>query len=134
MSAIDLTTAQALLASFDCQNPPAELDCERLRAALLLVANQSDYQFLGICAEAIEPAKQALATYAQALGYAPACDLPDLSGAVYLKFNGRSGGCYAEPYGGSSRGVLVSCQSADADGVNATFGPLPIDLFGALEP
>ena len=128
MSAIDLATAQILLASFDCQTPP-DLDYSQLREALLQVANASDYQFLGICADAIEPAKSTLTAYAKALGYTPAFDLPDLAGAVYVKFNGRSGGCYAEPYGGSSRGVLVSCQSADADGVNATYGPLPIDLF-----
>ncbi|NEQ27650.1 MAG: DUF1824 family protein, partial [Microcoleus sp. SIO2G3] len=94
------------------------------------VAEASDHQLLGICADAIDSAKQALAAYTQALGYAPMGTLPDLSGAVYVKFNGRSGGCYAEPYGGTSRGVLVSCHSADADGVNGTFGPLPIDLFG----
>lgn len=127
MSAIDLATAQTLLASFDCQTPP-EIDPSQLREALLQVAQASDYQFLGICADSIDQAKSALATYAKALNYSP-CDLPDLAGAVYVKFNGRSGGGYAEPYGGFSRGVLVSCQSADADGVNATYGPLPIDLF-----
>ncbi|NJL21709.1 MAG: DUF1824 family protein [Leptolyngbyaceae cyanobacterium SM1_3_5] len=133
MSAIDLSTAQTLLASIDCQKQP-DIDYPALRAALLQVVNASDYQFLGICADGIESAKSALATYAKALGYAPTADLPDLPGAVYVKFNGRSNGCYAELYGGSSRGVLVSCQSVEAAGVNATYGPLPIDLFDASSP
>lgn len=124
----DLQTAQAVLAQFDCQKPPSDVGFEALRAALLQVVAASDYQLLGICADSVEAAKQALVTYTAALGYQPAGDLPALSGAVYVKFNGRSSGCYAEPYGGTSRGVLVSCQSA-ADGVNQTFGPLPLDLF-----
>ncbi|MBD2091877.1 DUF1824 family protein [Microcoleus sp. FACHB-1515] len=130
MSAIDLPTAQTLLASFDCQNPP-DLDYPTLRDALMQVVNASDYQFLGICADSIDSAKSALATYAKALGYTPTADLPNLPGAVYVKFNGRSNTCYAEPYSGSSRGVLVSCQSADPTSVNATYGTLPIDLFDA---
>lgn len=128
MSAIDLSTAQTLLAAIDCQNS-SNLDYPTLRAALMQVVKASDYQLLGICADSIDLAKSALATYAKALGYRPTADLPNLPGAVYVKFNGRSNGCYAEPYSGSSRGVLVSCQSADATGVNATYGTLPIDLF-----
>lgn len=104
-------------------------DRSLLRRALLLVTQASDYQILGICAETLTQGIQALETYAAALKYSPEPDLPEIETAVYIKFNPRSGLCYASSYSGSHRGVLVSCQSDDDAGVNEMFGHLPLDLF-----
>lgn len=108
-------------------------DYALLQEALRQVAQASDYQILGICADTLAQGQQVLAAYAQVLGYAPNLQIPEtnvLEGAVYIKFNPLTGLCYANRYEGSYRGVLVSCQSADASDVNEMFGHLPLDLFG----
>lgn len=84
---------------------------------------------LGICADSIEQGRAALVSYAAALGYQPSLELEPIEGPIYIKFNSRAMSCYASPYEGEHRGVLVSCQSADEDGVNEMYGHLPIDLF-----
>lgn len=117
------------LRQVNCLAPQdAAINRALLRQALLLAAEASDYQILGICADTLAEATQALESYAAALKYAPELNLPTIEGAVYIKFNPNSGLCYASPYSGHHRGVLVSCQSADA-GVNEMFGHLPLDLF-----
>jgi Domain of unknown function (DUF1824) len=123
--------ASTLLKQFNCQHPDAEAiaDPERLRQALLLVAQHSDYQILGICADTFLQAWNALEHYAKALGYSPDAELSPLEGAVYLKFNPNSGICYVDAYTGAYRGVLVACQSAYDSGINDMYGHLPLDLF-----
>lgn len=124
--------ADQFLRQFDCLTPEAanSADGEKIRLALKQVAEQSDYQILGICAGSFAEATQALQGYATALGYVPSLEtLQPLEGSVYLKFNPRTGLCYIDTYTGEYRGVLVSCQSAEGEGVNQMYGHLPLDLF-----
>jgi hypothetical protein len=127
-----LEESHRLLKQFDCLHPATSLttsDRNQLQQALLQVASQSEYQMLGICAETFAEAQQALMTYATALGYCLNTELEAIEGPVYIKFNPKSGGCYANPYVGDHRGVLVSCQSAYETGLNEMYGHLPLDLF-----
>lgn len=110
---------------------PVIPDRATLQQALLRVAQASDYQILGICADSIAEGRRALESYAAALEYQPVLNTTLLEGAVYIKFNPKTGLCYANTYNGHYRGVLVSCQSAYESGVNEMFGHLPIDLFAA---
>lgn len=118
-----LTIAQ----SFGNKESPYSLD--RLRQALELVARHSEYQILGICAQSAEEGLKALREYCQALGYEPPRDLDAISGSIYIKFNPNIGLRYISAYEGTERGVLVSCQSPNSDGVNELYGHLPLDLF-----
>ncbi|MBD2154644.1 DUF1824 family protein [Leptolyngbya sp. FACHB-16] len=128
-----LEEADRLLKQFDCLTPERSqsLDHTQVQAALQLVAQHSDYQMLGVCADSLTQAQSALRAYATALGYAPDLAVEAPAGPVYLKFNSRSNRCYADGYPGQHRGVLVSCQSADADGINQMYGHLPLNLFSA---
>ncbi len=124
--------AQKLLQPFNCvesQSVNSESEKVLLRQALLLLAEHSDYQILGICADTTTQGLFALKHYAQALGYQPPLDLEPIDGPVYIKFNPQSGMSYLDSYTGTHRGVLVSCQSAYEDGVNDMYGHLPLDLF-----
>lgn len=126
-----LPETRQFLMQFDCLHgetiSPEQRD--RIRQALLTVAQHSDYQIFGVCADSLDQGKAALQQYTNALGYAPELNFPPIEGSVYLKFNPKSGLCYADSYTGEHRGVLVSYQSADEDGVNEMFGHLPLDLF-----
>jgi len=129
---LSLSDAQALLEPFNClESQPVVSDAEKekLRQALTLLAEQSDYQIFGICADTAAQGLSALKTYAQALGYQPNLDLTPIEGAVYIKYNGNSGLCYIDSYTGEHRGVLVSCQSSFEGGINEMYGHLPLDLF-----
>jgi Domain of unknown function (DUF1824) len=114
-----------------------DLDRPKVRQALLQVASESDYQMLGVCADTLAQGMRALAGYGRALGYSPNLSLETVEGAgegaVYIKFNPNSaqdsGQCYASPYDGEHRGVLISCQSAEETDVNEMYGHLPLDLF-----
>jgi hypothetical protein len=122
--------ASHYLRQVDCLNPQtATVDHSLLRQALLFVIQASDYQIFGVCADTLAQGIQALESYAAALNYSPTLDLPAIEEAVYIKFNPKSGLCYASPYSGNHRGVLVSCQSADETGINEMFGHFPLDLF-----
>lgn len=130
MSAVQ--DAHFLLKQFDCLKPSLSFtptERSQLRQALLQVAERSDYQMLGVCADSLQQGLPALQTYATALGYDVDCQLEAIDGPVYLKFNPKAGSCYASPYVGEHRGVLVSCQSADETGINEMYGHLPLDLF-----
>lgn len=130
---LTLETAQLLLRQFICVDHAAPsvaiADRSTIRQALLLVANHSDYQILGICADTPAQAAATLNAYLNALGYEDTPKIMALDGSVYVKFNPKTGRCHTEPYTGVHRGVLVSCQSAYDGDVNETFGHLPLDLF-----
>ncbi|HEY9621678.1 MAG TPA: DUF1824 family protein [Crinalium sp.] len=128
---ITLEDAHNILKQFDCANPASDIaaDSETIRQSVLLVAQHSDYQILGICADTIDEGRLALETYAKALDYAPQLAPSSLDGPVYIKFNPKTGLCYADSYLGHYRGVLVSCQSAYESGVNTMYGHLPLNLF-----
>ncbi|MBW4516197.1 MAG: DUF1824 family protein [Timaviella obliquedivisa GSE-PSE-MK23-08B] len=128
---LDLETAHRILKQFGTLKPASipGVNQTRVQQALLLAASQSDYQMLGVCADTLEQGILALQGYAEALSYSPTFNLEPVEGSVYIKFNPNSAKCYASPYDGEHRGVLVSCQSADDADVNETYGHLPLDLF-----
>jgi hypothetical protein len=105
----------------------------QIQAALQTLTTEADYQMLGVCADQQRAGSQALQEYAQHFGYlitaVLASELPQLTGAVYLKFNPRSQRLYVDTYNGTYRGVLVSFQSDMADGYSGTHGHFPLDLF-----
>lgn len=129
---LSLDDAQKMLRQFICidqvtgENAPSPA---LIRQALWLVADRSDYQIFGICADSSEQASHALKHYLEALGYDLLPMVTAIEGSVYVKFNPKTGRCHTDSYTGSHRGVLVSCQSAYDGDVNETFGPLPLDLF-----
>jgi Domain of unknown function (DUF1824) len=126
------TQAQAILAPFNClEQKKIKTSEEKLavQQAVLELVNVTDNQILGILANSLEQATQTLHSYAQAMGHQPPREVPPCSDTVYLKFNPRSGLCYASPYLGDHRGVLISFQSDAADGLNEMCGHLPLDLF-----
>lgn len=127
---LTVEAAQKILREFNCIENKTVSDAEKdlIRQALLLVSKVSDYQILGICAETATAGLSALASYTKALNYQPNLDLPPVAGAVYIKFNPKTGLCYLDAYSGQYRGVLVSCQSAYGS-VNEMYGHLPLDLF-----
>ncbi len=124
--------AHKILKAFDCldsksvESAPSQAV---VRQALLLTSSRSDYQILGICATTAAEGILALKTYAEALGYQAPLDKSSIAGPVYIKFNPIKGLCYVDSYSGNHRGVLVSCQSSQAGGINELYGHLPIDLF-----
>lgn len=137
----DLTVveAQRLLEQFACMDITATASIDnpaRVRQALVLLANESEYQMLGICASSRTEAITALKEYLPKLGYNAEINsdgIPDIEGPVYIKFNGRSMSYHISPYLEKYRGVLVSCQSWGENGVNGTYGHFPLDLFATAE-
>ncbi len=128
---ITVPEAKKILNKFNCVDiapniKPSEKTI--IRQALLSIANLSDYQILGICADTAEAGMLAMKTYSLALGYQPPADLPVIDGPVYIKLNGKNGVCHIDSYFGHHRGVLVSCQSYNG-GINEMYGHLPLDLF-----
>ncbi|MEH2119831.1 DUF1824 family protein [Nostoc sp.] len=124
--------AKKLLNKFNCLDiAPVLKPSEKsvIRSALILITKLADYQILGICADTAEEGILAMKTYSLALGYEPPNNLPTPEGSVYIKLNGKNGLCYLDSYAGHHRGVLVSCQSDDEDGINEMYGHLPLDLF-----
>lgn len=128
--------AQKLLKPFNCleeKSVNSESEKAVLRQALLLLAEHSDYQILGICADTITQGLSALRTYADALGYKPDLNLATVNGSVYIKFNPKTGLCYVDSYTGAYRGVLVSYQASYEGQINEMYGHLPLDLFESNE-
>ncbi|MEH2274421.1 MAG: DUF1824 family protein [Nostoc sp.] len=124
--------AKKLLNKFNCLDiAPVLKPSEKsvIRSALILITKLADYQILGICADTAEEGILAMKTYSLALGYEPPSNLLTPEGPVYIKLNGKNGLCYLDSYAGHHRGVLVSCQSYDEDGINEMYGHLPLDLF-----
>ncbi len=124
--------AQTILAPFNCLETKAIHSSEEKRSvqqAVLQLVQNSDNQILGILANSFDQALRSLQAYTKALGHQPPTEIEPCADAVYLKFNPLSGLCYASPYTGEHRGVLISFQSDDADGVNEMCGHLPLDLF-----
>lgn len=137
---VSLSTAHQLLKQWDCLHSQSEATpYPELRDALRTVAAHCDNQILGICAGSLAEGRKALSTYAQALGHSvDMAKLQDFaqdeaaSGSVYIKHNPASGLLYASDYEGTHRGVLISCQSDTASGLNEMYGHLPLDLFAEV--
>jgi Domain of unknown function (DUF1824) len=130
-------------ASPDGMPTPPAVDPALVRQAVLVVADHSDYQILGICADGVAAAEAALTGYGRSLGYDLSPLLPlaqhnpaaaSITGPLYVKYNPKLGRCHVDRYIGEHRGVLVSCQSAYDGDINETFGHLPLDLFTETTP
>ncbi|MGB3404562.1 MAG: DUF1824 family protein [Microcoleaceae cyanobacterium] len=134
-TSLTLETAQNLLEQFtriEIQSQTLPKDLDEIRQALVLLAQHSDYQMIGICAESLPEALTALSAYLTKLGYNIEIDsnrINPIKGAVYLKFNGRNQSYYASAYNEKYRGVLVAYQSSDEARINGTYGHFPLDLF-----
>ncbi|MEY3221985.1 MAG: hypothetical protein RLZZ203_841 [Cyanobacteriota bacterium] len=129
---LTLQEAKKILNKFNCLDiAPILKPSEKIvtREALIFLTSLTDYQILGICADTAKEGILAMKTYSRALGYQAPTDLPEPEGPVYIKLNGKNGLCYLDSYSGHHRGVLVSCQSYQAGGVNEMYGHLPLDLF-----
>jgi Domain of unknown function (DUF1824) len=125
--------AVKLLRLFTCiDRIPADQipDNAAVKAALAIVREHSDYQILGICADNLAAAKQALESYIQAFDYQFLPVIPPIEGeAIYVKYNPKLRSCHSDSYIGDHRGVLVSCQSSYDEDINELFGHLPLDLY-----
>ncbi len=97
--------------------------------ALTIVLDESESQNLGICAESHREGMLALQQYLAAFGEEVQPTCADPGRPLYIKYNGKTQGCYSEAYDGSHRGVIVSCYSSYDNGVNETFGHFPLNLF-----
>jgi hypothetical protein len=131
---LTIAQAQALLAEYSCVTPKVPTNAAEtiaLQTAVKRVAQQTDNQLFGILANTLEEAITTLAQYTQALGISvPQSPTTPDAPPIYLKLNAGTGLCYAKSYEGDYRGVLISFQSDLADGLNATYGHLPLNLFG----
>ncbi|MGL4500505.1 MAG: DUF1824 family protein [Planktothrix sp.] len=135
ISPLTIPDAQAILKGFICTDaisPISEAEKVKIQSALLLLNRESEYQMIGICADSMPQALSALTDYLKAFEYS--INLADhglepLSESVYLKFNGRSQNFYISPYLEKYRGVLISFQSTEENGINGVYGHFPLDLF-----
>jgi len=131
-----LTVEESLtiLKSYSCLEVKlvqSEADKQELQAAIKQIVGLSEYENLGICADSLELAIQALSHYLRALGYDLNLEidsLPPQGKSVYLKFNTQKNSHYLDSYEGDYRGVLIACQSED-DKIAGTYGYFPLDLF-----
>ena len=131
-STADILAIRKQLARFSCLQTAPPLSAEEradIRQSLLLFNQLSDYQTLGVCADSLAQGKEAMERDIAALGAPVSLDLPDKEGAVYIKFNTLKGSWSLDDYSGPSKGVLVSYHASDAEDVNGTYGPFPLDLF-----
>ncbi len=132
---LTIQDAEAILKGFICTDTTPSISEEekvKIQAALLLLTHESEYQMIGICADSLAEALTALEYYLKAFQYSinvEENDLEALEGSVYLKFNGRSQTFYVSPYLDKYRGVLISFQSTEENGINGVYGHFPLDLF-----
>ncbi len=127
--------AKAILEQFNYTNsqlPVSEEDKAQLRSAIVLMAQFSDFQILGICAETAPQGYLALKTYAAALDYDITFETPTAAGPVYIKFNPSTGRCHLDARSGKYWGVLVSYQTSQPEGINEVYGHFPLDLFVSI--
>ncbi|BBD54694.1 DUF1824 family protein [Planktothrix agardhii] len=135
ISPLTIPEAQAILKGFICTDvisPISDPEKVKIQAALLLLNRESEYQMIGICADDMAQALTALTEYLKAFEYSVNVKdhaLEPISESVYLKFNGRSQNFYISPYLEKYRGVLISFQSTEENGINGVYGHFPLDLF-----
>ena len=130
---LTIPEAVKLLKVYSCNTEPQNLDIKaiKLRKALLLVAQESEWENIGICADNLTQGLNSLKNYLAALGYhydfSPEDkDISDES--VYIKFNTQKMSYYTDKYLGSERGFLIATQGEE-EAVLGTFGYFPLDLF-----
>ena len=135
---LTIPEAQTLLKGFICNEVIPEITQEeqvKIQQALLLLTRESEYQMIGICADSMAQALTTLTHYLKSFQYSINVEenaLDAMEGAVYLKFNGRTKGFYVSPYYDQYRGVLISFQSTEENGINGVYGHFPLDLFNLI--
>jgi hypothetical protein len=123
-----------LLKIYSCNTnhqAPSETETKELREALLLVAQESEWENLGVCANNLKQGLNALQSYLTALGYSydfTQQQVENSAESVYIKFNTKKMNYYADSYTGNSRGVLVAMQGDD-EAIIGTYGYFPLNLF-----
>jgi hypothetical protein len=129
-----IAKAVKFLKIYSCQptniQTPSETEIKQLREALLLVARESEWENLGVCADNLQQGLNALQSYLTALGYSYdfVPEQAESAASVYIKFNTRKMNYYADSYTGNSRGVLVAMQGEN-EAIIGTYGYFPLDLF-----
>ena len=113
---------------------PSSANHEQIREALVFLSALADYQIFGICADTKTQAALVLESYLKALDQElPMPEIESIeslaTSGVYLKFNPKTGKCYADAYTGTERGVIVSFHSPEFGEINDTYGNLPLDLY-----
>jgi Domain of unknown function (DUF1824) len=113
---------------------PSSANHEQLREALGALSALADYLIFGICADTTTQAALVLESYLKALDQE--LPMPEIESTeslattgIYLKFNPRTGKCYADVYTGTERGVIISFHSPEFGEINDTYGNLPLDLY-----
>jgi hypothetical protein len=132
---MELTEARKLLDQYSCtEQKSVETQQEKrdLQTAIKQIAQESEWENLGICADNTQQAISALKNYLTALGYninqINFEQTSNLETPVFIKFSTKQMGFYQDNYPGEYRGVLVSCQAED-DLIAGVYGHLPLDLF-----
>ena len=110
-------------------------ETKQLQQAILLIAQESEWENIGVCANNLKQGLEALASYLKALGYSYSFSKTEFlqnetDKPVYIKFNTRQMKYYTESYTGSSRGVLIAMQGNN-EMILGTYGYFPLDLFTA---
>jgi Domain of unknown function (DUF1824) len=132
---LTIQDAEGILKGFICTDTIPSISEEekvKIQTALLLLTRESEYQMIGICADSKQQALTALTDYLKAFQYSLNVEenvLDPVEGSVYLKFNGRNQTFYISPYLDQYRGVLISFQSSEENGINGVYGHFPLDLF-----
>ncbi len=106
-------------------------DKHKLRQAIKIVSDLCETENIGICADNFHEGFLTLESYLKALGLCEKLDkLPTAPQGIpiYIKFNTETMSYYVDPYTGSYRGVLISCQS-DNHNLVGTYGHFPLNLF-----
>jgi hypothetical protein len=132
-SNLAIAKAVKFLKIYSCQpsiQAPSETEISQLRKALLIVARESEWENLGVCADNLIQGLNALQSYLTALGYNYNFALEQVESAesVYIKFNTKKMNYYTDSYNGNSRGVLVAMQG-DNEAIIGTYGYFPLNLF-----
>ena len=132
----DIAKAVKLLKIYGCSpenrdNSPTAR--QQLREAILLVAQESEWENIGICAENLTRGLDALSSYLKALGYQDnfaknSSTQGYANKPIYIKFNTRTMKYYVDSYSGDSRGVLIAMQGDD-ETILGTYGYFPLGLF-----
>ena len=106
---------------------------DKLRKAILMVAQESEWENIGICADNLTQGLDTMKSYLKALGYNYDFSQADYkreitTKSVYIKFNTRKMNYYVDSYTGNSRGVLIAMQGEET-AILGTYGHFPLDLF-----
>lgn len=132
---MELTEARKLLDQYSCSEQKlveTQQEKQDLKTAIKQIAQESEWENLGICADNTQQAISALKSYLTALGYninqTDFEKTSNLETPVFIKFSTKQMGFYQDNYPGEYRGVLVSCQAED-DLIAGVYGHLPLDLF-----